>query len=113
MQSFSTHLDGVTPIRVGDKMNFNYSPAKTSGAPGVENSPVTAGADDPTLADVQPNAGVGNQSGSTVTMLKPGTVTITPSSTNENNVPYHSQYQVVIIAAPVDLTDHFVVTEAN
>jgi hypothetical protein len=113
MQSFSFHSDGVTPIKVGDVINFNYSPARTSGAAGVETSPVTAAADDQTLATVAPNTGIGNQSGSTVTMLKAGTVTITVSSTNENNVPYHSQYQVVIAALPVDLTDHFVVTEAN
>jgi hypothetical protein len=113
MQSFSFHADGITPIRVGDVINFNYSPAKASGAAGVENSVVTAAADDVTLATVVPNAGIGNQSGSTVTMLKAGTVTITISSTNEDKVPYHSQYAVVIAAVPVDLTDHFVVTEAN
>lgn len=113
MQSFTKHADGVSPIRVGDTINFNYSPQKTSGASGVENSPVTATADDSTLADVQPNTGVGNQSGSIVHMLKAGTVTITVASTNENNVPYHDAYQIVIADVPQDLTDHFQVIEVN
>jgi hypothetical protein len=114
MQVFDKHADNATPIKAGDVINYVYQPLKADGSAGTEGSPVTATANDPTLASIQPNTGIGNQTGSIITMLKPGTVTVTMVSTNEAGASYRSDFQIVIAEPPAGpVTDHFNVIEEN
>lgn len=113
MQVFEKHADNTTPIKAGDVINYLYQPLRADGSAGTEGSPVTATANDPTIAAVQPNTGVGNQTGSTITMLKPGTVTITAVSTNESGASYSTAFQIVVAAPAGPVTDHFNVIEEN
>lgn len=114
MQVIDKHADGTSAIQVGERVKFNYSPVKSDGSPGFEaKDSVTALSNNQGIASVEPNPEIGNNSGSIITMLAAGTVTITVAAQNENGVPYHSDFQVVVSAPVLPVTDHFQVIVAN
>ena len=88
-------------------------PLKKDGTPGVTAADVTYTVDDPTIASATANNAVAQDLQVTIVYLKPGTATVTATGVDELGNQFSSQFQAVVTAADLNLTDHFDFNEVS